>query len=117
MAAITLSNWPGLVHRGQNIDEIRSLLQLLPILPYAAFLVSALLGWRYCNAGLVFVSIVLAIAYSVISSYTGNFSTQEHSPDLVRIPAKTATYSLIQVPRFVQYQSGRFASIIGIRFS
>jgi len=42
----------------------------------------------------------------------------------VRIPAKTATYSgnkfttysLIQVPRLVQYQSGRFASILGVRF-
>ena len=79
LSAVALWNWPELIRKGGRNEEIDSILSILPLLPYALFLVSALMGWRYNNSGLVFSSIILSISYAAIDSFGNPFRVQDYA--------------------------------------
>jgi diguanylate cyclase (GGDEF)-like protein len=63
LAAIAIFKWPGLTGRMESSRELEALVLILPFLPYALFMVSFAVGWRYGNGGMVFSSLALAAAY------------------------------------------------------
>lgn len=113
MAALAVWNWPVLVLKGQRFDEIRSLFLISPILPYAFFLFSALLGWRYNNAGLVFISFSLAIAYDAIISYESYLTRQAFSSSISGHEA-IAFFLPLNIVLFSLFSKRRLFSLLGL---
>ena len=48
------------------MKELRALLVILPLLPYAFSTVGLIMGWRYHNAGLMLASLALAACYAAL---------------------------------------------------
>ena len=72
IATLTLWKWPGLLNTVQGTKELRALLIMLPVLPYAVFAVGILMGWRHNNIGLILTFLVLALTYlTLIHAGTG----------------------------------------------
>jgi len=63
LAGIAVAKWPDLLQMKHQVKEIRALLEILPILPYAVFSVGFVMGWRYHNAGLILATLALALSY------------------------------------------------------
>jgi diguanylate cyclase (GGDEF)-like protein len=47
----------------EGVTALRGLLLVLPLLPYALFIIGIILGWRFNNAGLILISLALGLAY------------------------------------------------------
>ncbi len=83
-AAAILWQWPQMTPRS---TEIRALMVLLPVLPFALFVLVAATGLRYGNAGLLLSALALALCYAFVGS---------PGPDLLKgHPAKSAALFLL----------------------
>lgn len=101
ISTVTLWQWPSLMNKASNIKEIRAFLVILPVMPYIVFSAVVLMGWRYNNAGLILISLTLALSYFVFSSY-GSLSFQQKSAGLsifeagaFLLPVNLAFFSMI----------------------
>jgi diguanylate cyclase (GGDEF)-like protein len=83
-AAAILWQWPQMTPRS---TELRALMVLLPVLPFALFVLVAATGLRYGNAGLLLSALALALCYAFVGS---------PGPDLLKgHPAKSAALFLL----------------------
>lgn len=83
-AAAILWQWPQMTPRS---TEIRALMVLLPILPFALFVLVVATGLRYGNAGLLLSALALALCYAFVGS---------PGPDLLKgHPSKSAALFLL----------------------
>lgn len=82
--AAILWQWPQMT---PSSTEIRALMVLLPVLPFALFVLVAATGLRYGNAGLLLSALALALCYAFVGS---------PGPDLLKgHPAKSAALFLL----------------------
>ncbi|MBW1860407.1 MAG: GGDEF domain-containing protein [Deltaproteobacteria bacterium] len=70
LSALVIWKWPDLVHKINQVKELRALLIILPVLPYAVCALGIIMGWRYGNAGMMLASLALAISYLVVDGFT-----------------------------------------------
>ena len=68
-SAVVIWTWPNLAHEINQVKELKALLVILPVLPYAICSVGIIMGWRYGNIGLMLASFALAISYLVVSRF------------------------------------------------
>ncbi len=69
ISALLVWTWPGLIKKAISFKEIKALLIVLPLLPYLVCLIVALMGCRYHNAGLILLSLAVALCYFVLTRY------------------------------------------------
>ena len=81
LAAIAVAKWPDLLQMKSQIKEIKALLEILPILPYAVFLIGFIMGWRYHNAGLILATLALALSYFGLTYTTFSGLSPESVPE------------------------------------
>ncbi|MEZ4565883.1 MAG: hypothetical protein R2860_02565 [Desulfobacterales bacterium] len=63
ISLIIVWKWPGLQALLTSTKELKALLILLPMLPYAVFAAAGLMGWRYTDMGLLAGAGILALSY------------------------------------------------------
>ena len=68
LSALLLWKWPVITEQIGAGKELRAFFLILPILPYALFAIGVVLGWRFNNAGMVFIAFILGLAYFAISN-------------------------------------------------
>ncbi|MCF8051775.1 MAG: GGDEF domain-containing protein [Desulfobacterales bacterium] len=104
-AAAILWQWPQMTPRS---TEIRALMVLLPVLPFALFVLVAATGLRYGNAGLLLSALALALCYAFVGS---------PGPDLLKgHPAKSAALLLLplNIGVFSTLMRRRLKTAVGI---
>ncbi len=104
-AAAILWQWPQMTPRSA---EIRALVVLLPILPFALFALVAATGLRYGNAGLLLSALALALCYAFVGA---------PGPDLsAGHPAKSAALFLLplNIVLFSTLMKRRLKTMVGI---
>lgn len=69
LSAVVIWKWPNLTHKINQVKELKALLVILPVLPYAICSVGIIMGWRYGNMGMMLASFALAISYLVVSRF------------------------------------------------
>ncbi len=67
LSATSLWKWPDIIQTANEAKELRTLLAILPVIPYPVFCIGILMGWRYNNTGLVMTSLILALSYFTLS--------------------------------------------------
>ena len=120
LSALLLWKWPMITELMASGRELRAFLMILPILPYAFFIIGVVLGWRFNNAGLVFTALVLGLAYFAISSQ-GSSLSQEWAigpgyPEMVGflLPINVAFFTVLTARRIFTL-TGMFC-MIGVLF-
>jgi diguanylate cyclase (GGDEF)-like protein len=68
-SAFIIWKWPHLGHKVNQIKELKALLVILPVLPYAICFTGIIMGWRYGNTGMMLASFALAISYLVVGRF------------------------------------------------
>ena len=63
ISLVIVWKWPGLQALLTSTKELKALLILLPMLPYAVFAAAGLMGWRYTDMGLLAGAGILALSY------------------------------------------------------
>ena len=74
LSALLLWKWPMVTELMAAGRELRAFFMILPIMPYAFFIIGVVLGWRFNNAGIVFTAFVLGLAYFAISNQGSSLS-------------------------------------------
>jgi diguanylate cyclase (GGDEF)-like protein len=83
------------------VKELRALLVILPVLPYAVCGLGIIMGWRYGNSGMMLASFVLAISYLAFSRFAPTNPVAEGmGPSLHRtvtflLPVNLAGFTLL----------------------
>jgi len=70
--------WPVIQAQFKSTKELKALLVLLPVLPYAVLAAGALMGWRYNNMGLVTGSGILALSYFITLHFSPGQSSNTY---------------------------------------
>ncbi|MFC1488593.1 GGDEF domain-containing protein [Thermodesulfobacteriota bacterium] len=107
LAAITIWQWPALMRKVNEVEKLRAFLVILPVMPYAVFFISILMGWRFNNAGLILAATTLALSYFVFSRFglpdqpqkAGGLSIQEAT--VVLLPLNLAVLSIMTKRRLL----------------
>jgi diguanylate cyclase (GGDEF)-like protein len=76
LSALLLWKWPMITELMAAGRELRAFFMILPIMPYAFFVIGVVLGWRFNNAGIVFTAFVLGLAYFAISNQGSSLSQE-----------------------------------------
>lgn len=101
LSALVIWKWPDLVQKVNQVKELRALLVILPVLPYAVCALGMIMGWRYGNSGMMLASLVLAISYIVFGRFAPeNAATEVMGPSLHRtvaflLPVNLAGFTLL----------------------
>jgi len=90
-----------------KVEKLRAFLAILPVMPYAVFFISILMGWRFNNAGLILAATTLALSYYVFSRFglpalpqkAGGLSIQEATVFL--LPLNLAVFSIMTKRRLL----------------
>jgi diguanylate cyclase (GGDEF)-like protein len=69
LSVLVIWMWPSLVQKVNQVKELKALLVILPVVPYAVCALGIIMGWRYGNSGMMLASFVLAISYLVFSRF------------------------------------------------
>jgi diguanylate cyclase (GGDEF)-like protein len=64
--ALILWHFPDPVHRFGGTRELGALFTLLPFLPYVVLCITAIMGWRYNNTGMLLAALFLGFAYRIV---------------------------------------------------
>jgi len=70
LSALIVWQWPAFTKHIEAIKELRAIMLILPLLPYALFATGLILGWRFNNGGLILTCLALGLAYSTLSYAT-----------------------------------------------
>ena len=73
LSSVVIWTWPNLAHKINQVKELKALLVILPVLPYAICSVGIIMGWRYGNMGMMLASFALAISYLVVSRFNPGY--------------------------------------------
>jgi len=76
LSALLLWKWPMITELMAAGRELRAFFMILPIMPYAFFIIGVVLGWRFNNVGIVFTAFVLGLAYFAISNQGSSLSQE-----------------------------------------
>jgi diguanylate cyclase (GGDEF)-like protein len=76
LSALLLWKWPMVTELMAAGRELRAFFMILPIMPYAFFVIGVILGWRFNNAGIVYTALVLGLAYFAISNQGSSLSQE-----------------------------------------
>ena len=90
-----------------EVEKVRAFLVILPVMPYAVFFISILMGWRFNNAGLILAATTLALSYFVFNQFglpaqphkAGGLSIQEATA--VLLPLNLAVFSIMTKRRLL----------------
>lgn len=107
LAAITIWQWPTLMQKVNEIEKLRAFMVILPVMPYAVFFISILMGWRFNNAGLILAATTLVLSYFVFNRFdlpaqpqkAGGLSIQEATA--VLLPLNLAVFSIMTKRRLL----------------
>ena len=93
--------WPVIQAQFRSTKELKALLVLLPILPYAVLAAGALMGWRYNNMGLVTGSGILAFSYFITLHFApGQLSNTYYEAYIFLFPLNMVLCSLL-IKRYI----------------
>ena len=67
LSALIVWQWPAFTKHIEAAKELRAIMTILPLLPYALFATGIVLGWRFNNGGLILTCLALGLAYFTLS--------------------------------------------------
>jgi diguanylate cyclase (GGDEF)-like protein len=123
LSAVVIWKWPSLVQKVNQVKELRALLVILPVLPYAVCALGTVMGWRYGNSGMMLASFVLAISYLVFSRFApANIVAEVTGPSFSRtvaflLPLNLAGFTLLTRRRIFTSTGILFVFLVMLQIS
>ncbi len=111
LSMIAVWKWPGLMKQIEGVGELRGLLLILPLLPYAFFAIGIILGWRFNNAGLILSCLALGLAYFALPDWVLHKSAG--SAGRVSIPEASRVLLPLNLALFATLRRRRLQTSLG----
>jgi diguanylate cyclase (GGDEF)-like protein len=112
LSALAVWKWHGLMKQVEGVMELRGLLLILPLLPYALFVIGIILGWRFNNAGLILTSLALGLAYLALPD--GTLHRSARSVARLSIPEASRVLLPLNLAFFATLRRRRLLTPLGL---